>query len=224
MRVAAAELEMDGPAGGVDAIQIANLGEARVGHGLIVGERGSLLVDEVADVAMHCPGFRIIYVLSPPLATVGLPINAPEPRRSLLFGHELAIRVDGIDLTGEAVAADVGVVREGGLLLVVVEADMLFFATFRSPYLHGRPPLVTVWAPMHTSKSTRCSGLGTLSPPRRRRRRRHNRPVLDDLAAELVNPGEFHEPHRFFQPVLPLTVRGTMMVNARARRELREST
>ena len=40
----------DGPAGGVDAIQLANAREARVGHGLVIGERGFLVVGEVADV------------------------------------------------------------------------------------------------------------------------------------------------------------------------------
>ena len=40
----------DGPAGGVDAIQLANAREARVGHGLVIGERGFLVVGVVADV------------------------------------------------------------------------------------------------------------------------------------------------------------------------------
>ena len=41
----------DGPAGGVDAIQLANAREARVGHGLVIGERGFLVVGRVVETA-----------------------------------------------------------------------------------------------------------------------------------------------------------------------------
>ena len=59
--------------------------------------------------------------MSPPLAlaTVGMPRNAMKPRRSLESGGQrLAIRVDIVELIPQVVAPDVGVVREGCLLLV----------------------------------------------------------------------------------------------------------
>ena len=49
----------DGPAGGVDAIQLANAREARVGHGLVIGERGFLVVGVVADV-LFFGGQRVV--------------------------------------------------------------------------------------------------------------------------------------------------------------------
>ena len=102
----------DGPAGGVDAIHLANISEVRGDHRFVVGERGSLLFDEAADVALFAPGFRIIIVMNPPLATVGLPRNAMKPRRSLDRGGQgLAIRVDVVERIPQAVAPDVLVGR-----------------------------------------------------------------------------------------------------------------
>ena len=89
----------DGPAGGVDAIHLANISEVRGDHRFVVGERGSLLVDEAADVALFAPGFRIIIVMNPPLASRRVPRNAPELRRSLDRGGQgLAIRVDVVEM------------------------------------------------------------------------------------------------------------------------------
>ena len=119
----------DGPAGGVDAIHHSNMVEARGDHRVVVGERGDLFVGVVANMACFGFGWRrsVVSVLNLPLAlaTVSLPRNAMKPRRSLENGGQrLAIRVDIVELIPQVVALDVGVVREGGLLLVVVPADL----------------------------------------------------------------------------------------------------